>query len=253
MLRFVVFIACLSSGFAAPAQAQRSMAEGFTRMEIQSAGGKYAHSRVRFGDGTRAERFELRSGDCPLSTGDCQADRERVEFFAHPPGETKGQDWWYTWSIYLPPDWPRTAPVSTVLGQFHQRGRSGPELLFFLDHTGYRIKMTDPRRWDDDPMRPIPDFRNKAIWPRNQMIGRWTKVIVNARWSTDSDGYYRIWVNGDLRDSYSGSTTNDSNEAIYFKYGIYRSFVSKYGAARPPTLVAYYRDVRRARSMDGLK
>ena len=43
-----------------PAEAQRSQGEGFARMELQSAGGRHAYARVRFPNGTGAERFVLR-------------------------------------------------------------------------------------------------------------------------------------------------------------------------------------------------
>ncbi|WP_165612645.1 polysaccharide lyase [Limimaricola pyoseonensis] len=224
-------------------------------MTLQSAGKPWSHQIVRFQDGTRGERFELRAGDCESRyTDDCRTDRERVEFSERSPGQRQNSEWWYGWTVYLPPDFPATGRVLTKLGQFHQRGDSGPELLFDLHEDALQITMPDPVRWDTDPMNPLPMHRVKDIWPRSRMIGQLTEITMQARWSPDPSGYYRIWINGQLVDAYQGRTTNDPRGEIYFKYGLYRSFVQRLGGgATPPTLVAYYRDVVRAESRAALE
>lgn len=243
--RFAMIV-CLALALPQGATAQQSMAEGFSRMKLQSANRPDGLARVTFPDGSRAERFILGAGDCPASTGDCRSDRERIEFYEQPPAQRVGSETWVGWDIYLPPDFPRQSgnrPPNIIMGQFHQYGRSGPEVLFQLRPEGYEVKLSDPYRLDDDPMNPIPDFRNVLVASRGSMIGRWTRVEVNARWSRGEDGFIRIYVNGRERWSYSGATTN-ANETIYFKYGIYRSFVSRCGGPCP-TLTAYFRNVKR--------
>lgn len=233
-----------------PAEAQRSQGEGFARMELQSAGGRHAYARVRFPDGTGAERFVLRPGDCPASTGDCRADRERVEFFDSRSRIRSGDEVWYAWSLLVPADFPRPArggPPYT-LGQVHQYGTSGPEVLFIYQADGYLLKMTDPTRPDDDPMRPLPDFRLVDLATPGQMAGRWTRVMMQAKWSRGGDGLIRVWINGRPAWRYDGPTTN-ANEPLYFKYGIYRAFVSRCGGPCPEATV-YYRDVRQGRSRE---
>lgn len=230
------------------ASAQRSQADGFRGFDLQSAGWRGGYATVAFNDGTRAEQFILRPGDCPRSTGDCSADRERIEFAERNPAQPVGSEVWVAWSIYMPPGTPTRLATNLVLGQFHQRDNSGPELMFQVLDGQYGIKMTDPYRLDDDPMNPIPDFRNVNLVSLASMRGRWTRVMVNARWSRGDDGFIRVYLNGTERWSYNGPTTN-SNAPIYFKYGVYRSSVSRCGGPCPE-LTAYYADVVRGTSRE---
>lgn len=229
------------------AQAQSPLAQGLARTDIQRVPGSDRYSRVRFQDGTRAERFVLKAGDCPTNNGDCGSDRERIEFFekgnAQPVG---GREVWLAWSVMLDPGTPPRLATNLVLGQFHQRGDSGPALMFQVIDGRYGIKMTDPFRRDDDPMNPLPDFRNVDFKPLANMRGRWTRVMVNAKWSRGEDGFIRIWMDGRPVWRYDGPTVN-ANDPVYFKYGVYRSFVSKCGGPCPE-LTAYYRDVKRGTS-----
>ena len=231
-----------------PAHAQRALAEGFRGFDLQSAGWRGGHGVVRFSDGTRAERFILRPGDCPRSTGDCNADRERIEFAERNPAQPVGSEVWVGWSIYLPPDMPTRFDSNLILGQFHQRDDSGPEILFLVIDGIYQLKMTDPRRLDDDPMNPIPDFRKIDLIPVSSMRGRWTRLVVNARWSRGDDGFIRVYLNGRQAWAYDGPTTN-STAPIYYKYGIYRSFVSRCGGPCPE-LTAYFANVVRGNSRE---
>lgn len=234
---------------ATQAQAQRSQAEGFGAFNLQSAGSRDGYGRVRFSDGTRAERFILRAGDCPQVTGDCGANRERIEFSERNPAQPVGSEVWVGWSLFLPADFPVPRGgdgPNITLGQFHQRDDSGPELLFNLRRTALEVELTDPTRRDDDPMNPIPRFRITEIVPTQALVGRWTRFVVNARWSRGNDGFVRVYVNGREAWSYDGPTTN-STAPIYFKYGIYRSFVSRCGGPCPD-MTAYYTSVIRGSS-----
>ncbi len=248
-MRLLVILCVLALGFAGSAEAQRSMAKGLTSVELQSVGKRDRIARVQFPDGTRGERFILKAGDCPRVTGDCNADRERVEFFegGRAP-QPVGSEVWLAWSVMVDPSAPARPRTSMILGQFHQRGTSGPVILFQVIDGRYEIKMTDPYRLDDDPMNPIPDFRNIGLRPYSAMRGGWTRVMVNARWSRGEDGFIQVWLDGQPAWRYDGPTVN-ANDPVYFKYGVYRSFVSKCGGPCPD-FVAYYRDVRRGKSRE---
>ena len=78
--------------------------------------------------------------------------------------------------------------------------------------------------------------------------GRWHRIEVHARWSRDADGFMRVWVDGEAKVDHAGPTMDA--ETVYFKYGVYRSFLSRYTTARNadavPTQIAYYANVRRA-------
>lgn len=238
------------AGLSSPGAAQRSMAEGFGRIELQAAPGSRGYDRVQMSDGTVAERFVLRPGDCPRSTGDCQSDRERIEFFDAGSRIAPGDEAWYAYSVYLPANFPipaaRPGDATLILGQIHQRGRSGPELLMLYDATGLAVMLNSPHELDDDPMNPLGPFRYSTILPARSMLGRFTRIMIHARWSRQSDGFLEVFVNGTRVWSYSGATTN-ANDPLYFKYGLYRSFVSRCGGPCPE-IWALYRDVRQGNS-----
>lgn len=228
------------------ALSQKSLADGLKNVDIQRVNGSDRFQRVRFADGTQGERFILKPGDCPRDTGDCRSDRERIEFFEKGNAQPVGSEVWLAWSVMPAPETPLNLNTSLILGQFHQRGDSGPPLLFQVLDGRYGLKMTDPYRLDNDPMNPIPDFRNVEFLSLGSMRGRWTRVMVNAKWSRNADGFIRVWINGKSAWNYSGPTVN-ANDPIYFKYGAYRSFVSKCGGPCPE-LTVYYSNVRRGQS-----
>ena len=234
------------------AYAQSSKAKGFGSFKLEKANVRHATQRVKFSNGDKAERFKLRAGDCSKRNKDCLRDRERVEFLASGKQQPLGVDVWVGWSVLIPEDFPRQGEKMNVkLGQFHQLGGSGPELLFQLDDDSYAVALNDPSKLDSDPMRPSNGFQITKLVSNKSMRGRWTRIVVNARWSRDNDGIVSVWVDGKKALSHSGPNTNDTDK-IYFRYGLYRSFVSRCGGPCP-TLVAYFKDVRRGKSFDDVK
>ena len=70
--------------------------------------------------------------------------------------------------------------------------------------------------------------------------------MINAKWSKKKDGFFKIWVNGELKYEYNGATTGGKES--YFKFGIYHTKVSVWQMYHPnepyPTQVIYYDEVR---------
>ena len=85
--------------------------------------------------------------------------------------------------------------------------------------------------------------------------GKWHRIEVHAKWETDDTGFLKIWVDGDLKLDHQGRTT--TAETVYFRFGVYRSFISRYKAQTGqdivPTQVTLFANVRKADSRDGLK
>ena len=253
-VRFIPTWAFVLIGLAAllpgPVLAQQLMAEGVGKMVLQTPKKPHSYTRVAFSDGTKAERFTLKAGDCVRSINDCRDDRERVEFSARNTGIGPGDTVWYAWSVYVPKDFPRLrqspkAPNYTF-GQIHQRDNSGQELLFNYFYDGFFAVLKNPTTQDDDPMKPSGGKIDTRLLSQDAMRGRWTGIKINAKWSRGADGFATVWVNGRKAWSYKGPTTN-SNGELYFKYGLYRSFVSRCGGPCPDATV-YYTNVRQGRS-----
>ena len=186
--------------------------------------------------GRVAERFELRQGDCAEQPGwsDCANDRERVEQSQLRPYIQLGEEVWVSWSIMLDPSWRDISPVTTTLGQFHHRDSSTPALLFVQRYGRYALRIESAKSL-------YPGRDHYTLMPLEAMLGRWTDIVVQARFSSGADGVLRVWVNGEQRVDILGPNTLGT-KPIFFKYGIYRSFVSR--VPQRATGVVYWDEVR---------
>lgn len=173
--------------------------------------------------GENSIRFEVRMGDCnPDHTqekdgwSDCDNDRERHEIKAGSNKDSmKDEEFWFAWSLYLPKDHINLFPLKNALGQFHQRGGS-PVFMFEERDEGYKIVRTI----GDD------DYDDKLLIKTNDMLGKWTDVLINANWSKKEDGFFKLWINDELKYDYKGPTMTGKN--VYQKYGVYRTGLTRY-------------------------
>ncbi|MDP2698209.1 polysaccharide lyase [Thalassospira sp.] len=190
------------------------------------------------------ERFEVRAGDCGGPTGiDCGRDRERSELSERGGRNPAGSTYWYGWSIYFPDDFRNVYPTKVALGQFHQEGAK-PAWMFQNDRGGYHL--------DDHVTGTKPRYRK--LIDESDLRGTWHRIEVQAKWSRHDDGFLKIWVNGDQKVDYAGPTM--TADKIYFKYGVYRSYVSRYQKDRKtdkvPAQTVLFANVRRADTRQGL-
>jgi hypothetical protein len=196
--------------------------------------------------GKTSERFEVKPGDCYWNTGwnDCKNDRERSELSEQEPYSSIGREYWYGWSIFIPKSYPNIYPTKTALGQFHQKQVGRPPVMFQNHNGGY---------WLDLNQMNGRSSGYYLLIPEGKLRGRWHDIIVHAKWSKDESGFIRVWVNGVLKVKHSGPLTKYSHP-IYFKYGIYRSFLSRYKNAnnidKVPIQVVYFDEVRKGRSRE---
>ena len=207
------------------------------------------------------ERFEVRHGDCAADTGwsDCAQDRERSELSGS-KDNYPGTEYWYGWSIYVPEDYVNISPTKVALGQFHQKS-SHPVWMFQNSTGGYHL---------DKQVSGYTDTYYKLI-DKKDFRGKWHKIKLHVKWSRKNDGFFKVWVNGKQKVDYKGKTMSASQ--VYFKYGVYRSFMSRYKNSKKsewimnlpkgadisnppkfkvPTQVVYYSNVRRASNEEGL-
>jgi len=207
----------------------KSLPDNFKDYGFQEVAAKNAHP-VR--SGATSLRFEVRAGDCTWRKGgwnDCKNDRERHELISQ---SWSGGEGWYAWSIYLPEDYPVIFPVKTALGQFHQK--DGHVVWMFQNKDG---------GLSVDNQVPGRTVQLTPILSDRDMRGRWSDILVHARWTADSDGFFRVYVNGGTQPSYAlAGATQSPGKRVYFKFGIYRSFVSRRDGPEP-TQVVYYDDV----------
>jgi hypothetical protein len=194
--------------------------------------------------GQLSERFEVRQGDCGSQPGwsDCAMDRERSEMSELKPYTQLNQPTWYAWSVWFDHSWPDISPVTTTIGQFHQRNQSVPAVLFIQRDGRYFLRLESAKNL-------YPDDHVRTLVPAHSLKGRWHRIVVFANWSTDSNGILQVWVNGVQRLDHRGPNTINTTP-VYFKYGIYRSFVSRV-PNRPPHIV-YIDEVRKGPSRESV-
>ena len=218
---------------------------------------KYIKNKKKARAGKYYQRFEVRDGDCFSndSWNDCNKNRERVEFSAKPreyPKNTKC----YGYSLMLSKDFIDVHPTNTDLGQVHQTGGpsgtagglpSYPPLIQIGAHNGYLYfgwhelsgsasNVIDQRR--DYKLKPLKDM--KEVWTDISFCLDFKNKRMDA------------WVDGIKKVEILKSPIFFKPKGIYFKHGIYRSFISKYkqlNNGKMPTQIVYYDEVRRGSSI----
>lgn len=209
------------------------------------------HGYVQLKDPTQSaptktvEVFEVHPGDCARNRGwdDCANDRERSELSEADKDNFPGDVYWYGWSIYFPLEYINVYPTKVALGQFHQK-KSHPVWMFQNSSGGYHL---------DDQVQG----RTRKYYPLingSELRGRWHKIEVHAHWTQNTDGFFKVWVNGKRKVNYKGSTM--SAERVYFKYGLYRTFISRYKNANQvasvPAQKVYFSNVKRGKTREEL-
>lgn len=187
--------------------------------------------------GNKAERFEVRQGDCAAQPGwdDCAMDRERAEMSELKPYTPLGQPTWYSFAVYFDPTWTDISPVTTTVGQFHQRDVGNPAILFIQKDGAYKLRIESAKElYKNRDHYTLVDGAN--------LKGKWHYVVVFANWSTGPDGVLQVWVNGKQKVDVKGPNTINTTP-VYFKYGIYRSYVSR--VPTRPAHVVYVDEVRK--------
>lgn len=224
---------------------------------------KHSHDYIKEQSKARAgtfyQRFELRNGDCfPSPDGgwnDCKNDRERFELSSR-PRQSPSDKHCYGYSLMVDENFKSLGSVRTTLGQVHQKGgpkgtaggfKSFPPLiqiqakynhLIFGWHelTGDENNITDKQR--EFQLANISDM--KGIWTDISFCLDFTNKRIDA------------WVNGEKKVEVLRSPINFKPEAIYFKYGIYRSFISKFKERNGdlPTQIVFFDEVRYGKSAE---
>jgi len=171
--------------------------------------------------GKQSIRFEVRSGDCEKdyddsNWNDCDNDRERHELSGGKKVDRMNKgEYWFAWSIYFPEDHQNLYPLSNNYGQFHQQG--GPPVFMFKERIhGYSV------------VRSIgdSDYDERKLIDKKKMPGKWFDILINVKWTKKNDGFFKIWINDELKYDYKGPTK--TKQYVYYKFGVYRTGITRY-------------------------
>lgn len=188
--------------------------------------------------GNKSLRFEVREGDCGISDGwsDCDTHRERHELSGGSKNDVMiDGEYWFAWSLYLPDGHKNLYPMNTNYGQFHQK-QGQPVFMFMEKEDGYSIIKTIGDN----------DYQEVLLLSNSNFVGKWNDILINVNWSKKNNGFFKVWVNNELKYSYKGPTK--THQQVYYKFGIYRSYMFRYNGSELPNTIAYYDEVRKGKS-----
>ena len=190
--------------------------------------------------GNKSYRFEVRYGDCGYKPeeSDCKKDRQRTELQVKKLQKGK-KDYWYSTSIYLPEDYQSVAPVRTTFAQLYEKGWK--PIFMVTDRSGEWLEIG--RMWSGEYVE-----MKKGI-KINDMKGKWTDILINARFSREEDGYLKVWINDKLIMNAENikNITPYTKAGVELNFGIYQTFVTgwkrEHGDKPYPNMVVYFDEV----------
>jgi len=182
--------------------------------------------------GNKALRFEVRHGDCGKGTGgwsDCREDRERRELNSGDGRSSrdymKGEHW-IAWSMYFPGSHQNLFPLSITYGQFKENDHRGDiyQPVFQTKETarGYSIIRTISACGVEGCVH-----EEELLIPKEDMVGKWHDILVHMKWSKKDDGFFKMFVNDELKYNYKGRTQS-KYRAVMYQFGIYRTGITRY-------------------------
>ena len=231
----------------------------FWNMPKKDYSHKYIKDKSKARAGKAFQRFEVRDGDCFYRKGhswnDCKLDRERFEFSSKPSQKPQGKQC-YGYSIKLDANFKPVNPTNTDLGQVHQRG--GPKgTAGGLKSFPPLIQIGAKDDWVNFGWHRLSGDINNVYDKRIDFglakISEMREVWTDISFCLDFENKRMdAWVNGEKKVEIKQSPINFTPENIYFKYGIYRSFVSRYKKinGKMPTQIVFYDEVRRGMSIE---
>jgi len=221
---------------------------------------------VRLGE--QSIRFELRRGDCgvgPSGYDDCtiwnkgngmSSERHELGSLKALKGVT-----WHTYSIFLSKPFPISghAYEHISLGQMHGYPNSNPSFKWDVDGETYQLrrrtachlkeflKKTGNSSSGQDSFKcslAMEGNHTENLINKKDLIGKWHDIILNIKWSTKQDGYFKQWINGKLVYHYKGNSSKPKGSINRFKFGIYRG--PTYDTPKDSTHIVYYDELRYA-------
>lgn len=162
---------------------------------------------------------------------------------------------WYHWSVYIDPitENPSDGADGAKLhfGQFHQRAENGtsvaPALMFNLTQDGALVAQFES----------VIGKRSYVLvdgGPDGQAAkAQWIDIVVGADWRLDG-GWTEFHVRQSGEDGFRlvafDDGANTSTGQVYFKYGVYRSFLERDPLLADSVSSVYYSDVERSFDAD---
>ena len=139
----------------------------------------------------------------------------------------------------MPNDYQSVAPVRTTFAQLYEKGWK--PILMVTDRSGEWLEVG--RMWSGEYVE-----MKKAI-KINDMKGKWTDVLINARYSREETGFMKVWINNKLvlNSENIKNITPYTKRGVGLDFGIYQTFVSgwkrEHGEKPYPNMVVYFDEI----------
>lgn len=221
-----VVAALLLSVFPALAEAQAGL--GSFELVGQRKNHPVAQKGFTHPNGAPVICFFLPGNSC--NGDDCETDRERAQLKQRTDDNRAGESYRYSVSFYLPSDFVDVRPTNLMLWEVKPLGTGKPSAVVEIIDGYLQFSLSNPAVTQRDKMNPEKPLIIKRIGPIPR--GRWTDIILDARWSRGADGVISVYHNGDRLVDYSGPNIDSNSSQQVVMYGVYRSFISRYLSAK---------------------
>lgn len=138
-------------------------------------------------------------------------------------GGFEGNEWWYAHSVMFPIDYVSPATGIGLAMDFHHTGSSGQANLHL-----------DTSRWDNKMrFRGYGGSQDQNIYEKVLETPRkniWYDFVYHIRWSSNSDGFVKAWMNGKFMMDHRGPT-------LYKGMGCYWKLANYHSATGPSSII----------------
>jgi len=175
-------------------------------------GFRYSKSGEPVRRGKRAERYELRFGDC--ANNDCPNGRFRSEA-KEKKVSTKAKvnrNTWIGWSFHVQamPNFTARDHFYPFFGQWKIGWDSPPVATFLMHQKGnsntFYVSLlhlaAENGGWIGKSKH---GHVCKDVFSLSQAKSGWVDIVINTNFSDRQDGFFRVWVNGKLKCDYRGT------------------------------------------------
>ncbi|MEM9627959.1 MAG: heparin lyase I family protein [Pseudomonadota bacterium] len=177
--------------------------------------------------GRASIKVEIKPGDPQWSEDSGKGPKRRAEFSWNDWKFEGGKEGWVGAAFYLPSD-PMEDNNGTAIFQLHNFPEKGT--LWNLFTWDGRLRSTND---------PLGDLMDVDITP---YLDRWTRMVVNFKPSTKTDGFIRMWLDDELVVDRTGITKESGSEGPYLKHGLYFWGYDKFDDQKHA--VAYFDNLR---------
>ena len=169
------------------------------------------------------EKFAPRKGDCSdkrgkgsnfgIGVSDCDLGKMRLEIASHKKYrlsktkiKRKPQERWYGYYIYVPEDFPEDIFLRPYITQFYGYDKkSKPGYAPQISATIFKGRL---------------EIVGEYIIDEKNLKGQWHKIEYHIRWSTQNDGFVKVYCNNELKMNWDSYATM-ARDYVEVKYGTY--------------------------------